>query len=213
MSKWAFERRASGWYRFCNRLVKTACGKDPQDAFRLTLIDIIMKKLCVLLPLLMPVFACFGQAEKWAVGFEAGEPIAVSLRKYGDRNALDVSFGTYLGIFKGKDNYKVSNDDLGGLGVMLNVTYLWYVPMFNERMIAYAGPGVQVNSRRYYPDRNVRSVYTTNISTGPSATAGLEFFFANKPTSFFVEGGGYLEFIPKFFYFNPNLSIGLRHNF
>jgi hypothetical protein len=59
----------------------------------------------------------------------------------------------------------------------------------------------------------VRSVYTINISTGPSATAGLEFFFAQKPTSFFVEGGSYLEFIPKFFYFNPNLSIDLRQNF
>lgn len=172
-----------------------------------------MKKLCVLLPLLLSGFFSLGQAQKWAVGFEAGEPIAVSLRKYGDRNALDVSFGTYLGMFKGKDNYKVSNDDLGGLGVMFNVTYLWYAPLFNGRMIAYAGPGVQVNSRRYYPDRNVKSVYTTNISTGPSATAGLEFFFAQKPASFFVEGGGYLEFIPKFFYFNPTLSIGLRHNF
>lgn len=180
---------------------------------RLSLIGIIMKKLCLLLVVLLTGFVSYGQTQKWAVGFEAGEPIAVSLRKYGDRNALDVSFGTYLGMFKGKDNYKVSNDDLGGLGVMFNATYLWYVPMFNDRMIAYIGPGVQINSRRYYPDRNVRSVYTTNISTGPSATGGLEFFFAQKPTSFFVEGGGYLEFIPKLFYFNPNLSMGLRHNF
>jgi len=172
-----------------------------------------MKKLCLLLVVLLTGFVSYGQTQKWAVGFEAGEPIAVSLRKYGDRNALDVSFGTYLGMFKGKDNYKVSNDDLGGLGVMFNATYLWYVPMFNDRMIAYIGPGVQVNSRRYYPDRNVRSVYATNISTGPSATAGLEFFFGQRPASFFIEGGGYLEFIPKFFYFNPNLSIGLRHNF
>lgn len=172
-----------------------------------------MKRLCVLFLMLSSAFTTFGQAQKWAVGFEVGEPIGVSLRKYGDRNALDVSVGTYLGMFKGKDNYKVSNDDLGGLGIMVNVTYLWYAPLFNERMIAYIGPGVQVNSRRYYPNRNVRSVYTTNISTGPSGTGGLEFFFANRPASFFVEGGGYLEFIPKFFYFNPNISIGLRHNF
>ncbi len=207
------EDHVSRWYRFCSLLVKVAYRRTLWRAVRLTPIGIIMKKLCLLLPLLLCVFACFGQAQKWAVGFEVGEPIAVSLRKYGDRNALDVSFGTYLGMFKSKENYKVSNDDLGGVGVMFNVTYLWYAPLFNERMIAYAGPGVQVNSRRYYPDRNVKSVYTTNISTGPSATAGLEFFFAQKPTSFFVEGGGYLEFIPKFFYFNPNLSLGLRHNF
>jgi hypothetical protein len=36
---------------------------------------------------------------------------------------------------------------------------------------------------------------------------------SEKPTSFFAEESGCLEFIPKFFYFNPNLSMGLRHNF
>jgi hypothetical protein len=172
-----------------------------------------MKKLALLIALYLCFHTAFAQTRKWALGFEVGEPIAVSVRKYGDRNALDISIGTYIGLFKGKDNYKVSNDDLGSIGVMFNGTYLWYAPLFNERMTAYAGPGVQVNSRRYYPDRDVKAVYTTNISTGPSATAGLEFFFANKPSSFFIEGGGYLELIPKFFYFNPNLSIGLRHNF
>jgi hypothetical protein len=153
------------------------------------------------------------QTQKWAVGFKVGEPIAVSLRKYGDRNALDVSVGTYIGLFKNKNTYKVPSDDLAGVGIMFNGTYLWYVPFLNERMIAYGGVGVQINSRRYYPDRNIKSVHTNNISTGPSATAGLEFFFANKPTSFFVEGGGYIELLPKIFYFNPNLSLGLRHNF
>ena len=172
-----------------------------------------MKKLLLLSSLFLFVTDAFSQSQDWALGFEVGEPIAVSVRKYGDRNALDISFGTYIGLFKSKDNYKVSNDDMGSVGVMFNASYEWYVPLFNERISAYAGPGVQVNSRRYYPDRNVKSVYTTNISTGPSATVGLEFFFAQKPASFFVEGGGYLELIPKLFYFNPTLSIGLRHNF
>ena len=172
-----------------------------------------MKKSILLSFLILSVFSSFAQPQKWAVGFEVGEPIGVSLRKYGDRNALDISVGTYVGFFKNKENYKVSNDDMGNIGIMFNATYLWYVPFFNDRMIAYAGPGLQVNSRRYYPDRNVKSVHTTNISTGPSGTAGLEFFFAQKPASFFIEGGGYLELIPKFFYFNPMLSLGLRHNF
>ena len=173
----------------------------------------ITKKLFLLCSLSLFASPVFSQVQTWAVGFEVGEPIGVSVRKYGDRNALDISMGTYIGLFKSKDNYKVSNDDLGSLGVMFNATYLWYAPLLNDRMSVYAGPGVQVNSRRYYPDRNVKSVYTTNISTGPSATAGLEFFFAQRPASFFVEGGGYLELIPKFFYFNQTLSIGLRHNF
>ena len=30
---------------------------------------------------------------------------------------------------------------------------------------------------------------------------------------FYADGGGSLEFIPKFFYFDPRLGIGLRHNF
>ncbi|QRR01047.1 hypothetical protein [Dyadobacter sandarakinus] len=172
-----------------------------------------MKKLILIAAAVLSGLSAYAQPETWAVGFEVGEPIGVSIRKYGDRNALDLSVGTYIGLFKSKDNYKVSNDDLGSVGVSVNATYLWYVPLLNERMTVYAGPGLQVNSRRYYPNRDIKAVYTTNVSLGPSGTAGLEFFFANKPASFFVEGGGYLEFIPKFFYFNPNLSIGLRHNF
>jgi len=172
-----------------------------------------MKKYFFGLVLFFFAFETQAQTQKWAIGFEVGEPVALSLRKYGDRNALDVSIGTYTGLFKSRDTYKNSNDKLGGVGVAFNATYLWYAPLFNERMIAYIGPGVQINSRRYFPDRNVKSVYTSNISTGPSLTGGLEFFFSSKPTSFFVEGGGYIELIPKIFYFNPNLSVGLRHNF
>lgn len=172
-----------------------------------------MKKFILGASFFLSVISANAQVQRWAVGFEVGEPIAVSVRKYGDRNALDLSVGTYIGLFKSKDNYKVSNDDLGGVGVMFNGTYLWYVPLLNERITTYAGVGVQVNSRRYYPDRNVKSVHTTNISTGPSGTVGIEFFFGSKPASFFVEGGGYAELIPKILYFNPNLSLGLRHNF
>ncbi len=172
-----------------------------------------MNKYILLTGLLLSFFVANAQTKKWAVGFEVGEPSAISLRKYGDRNALDVSVGTYVGLFKGKKTYKTSTDDLADVGIMFNATYLWYVPMFNERMMAYGGVGVQVNSRRYYPNKNLREAYTTNISTGPSATVGLEFFFAQKPTSVFIEGGTYLELLPKIFYLNPNLSIGIRHNF
>jgi hypothetical protein len=172
-----------------------------------------MKKLLVLTLLIFASSPLFAQIQSWAVGAQVGEPFAVGVRKYGDRNALDVKIGSYIGLFKGKDTYKTSGDELATLGLMFNATYVWYVPFFNERMSAYAGPGVQVNSRRYYPNRLVKSVHTTNISTGPSGTVGLEFFFAQKPTSLFLEGGGYLELIPKIFYFNPTLSLGLRHNF
>ncbi|WP_215232302.1 hypothetical protein [Dyadobacter linearis] len=172
-----------------------------------------MKTLLLLSILFLSATTAFSQTQDWAFGVEVGEPIGVSIRKYGERNALDISVGTYIGLFKDKQNYKVSNDDLGSVGIMFNASYEWYVPLLNERISAYAGPGVQVNSRRYYPNRNIKEVHTTNISLGPSGTVGLEFFFARKPASFFVEGGGYLELIPKIFYFNPTLSVGLRHNF
>lgn len=172
-----------------------------------------MKKYFLIVTFLLIAFVVEAQTQKWAVGFKVGEPIAVSVRKYGDRNALDLSIGTYIGLFKSKKTYKSSNDDLGGVGVMFNGTYLWYVPFLNDRMMAYGGLGAQLNSRRYYPNKDIKQSHTNNISLGPSATAGLEFFFAAKPTSFFVEGGAYVELLPKIFYFNPNLSVGLRHNF
>jgi hypothetical protein len=172
-----------------------------------------MIKYYLIAAFLLSVGSSFAQTQKWALGFKVGEPTAVSLRKYGDRNALDLSVGTYIGLFKSKKTYKNSGDDLGDVGIMFNGTYLWYVPMLNERMMAYGGVGVQVNSRRYYPNKNIREAHTSNISTGPSATVGLELFFAQKPTSVFLEGGAYLELLPKIFYLNPNLSIGIRHNF
>jgi hypothetical protein len=172
-----------------------------------------MKKYYLASLLLISVLTANAQTQRWAVGFKLGEPTGVNIRKYGDRNGLDITVGTYTGFLRNKKTYKTSNDDLGAIGISFNGTYLWYVPMFNERMIAYGGVGVQLNSRRYYPDRNRKEVHTTNISTGPSAMGGLEFFFARKPTSFFVEGGAYVELLPKIFYFNPNLNIGLRHNF
>jgi hypothetical protein len=172
-----------------------------------------MKSFFLLPFFLLSFFIAKAQTKKWAVGFEVGEPTAVSIRKYGDRNALDVSLGTYTGLLKGKKTYKTKNDDLGDIGIMFNATYLWYVPMINDRMIAYGGAGVQVNSRRYFPDKTKREQYVRNISTGPSVTAGLELFFAQKPTSVFLEGGAYLEMLPKIFYLNPSLSLGIRHNF
>ncbi|WP_149244610.1 RNA 3'-terminal phosphate cyclase [Dyadobacter sp. 32] len=172
-----------------------------------------MKKFIFAGALLFLFSASKAQTQKWAIGVKVGEPTAISLRKYGDQNALDISFGTYVGLLKSKKTYKTSNDDLADIGMMFNATYLWYVPMLNERMMAYGGVGVQINSRRYFPNKDKRDVYTSNISTGPSVTAGLEVFFAQKPTSVFLEGGTYLELLPKIFYLNPNLAIGIRHNF
>lgn len=169
-----------------------------------------MKRLLLLFAFIFTFSIANAQPEKWALGFKLGEPVGAVLRKYGDRNALDITVGTYTGLLKSTNAYREGK--YSDIGFMVNGTYLWLVPMFNDRMQAYGGVGVQINSRRYFPDIN-SNVHTNNISTGPSFTGGLEFFFAQKPTSFFIEGGGYIELLPKVFYFNPNLNIGLRHNF
>lgn len=184
--------------------------KPGQKNYRYYLSNTFMKKFLLLFAF---VFACAlaqAQPEKWAIGVKVGEPVGVVLRKYGDRNALDITVGTFTSLLKKKE-YR--DGEYSSIGFMLNGTYLWFVPMFNDRMLAYGGVGVQINSRKYYPDVNLKAADTKNISTGPSFTGGLEFFFAQKPTSFFVEGGGYVELLPKVFYFSPNLNIGLRHNF
>jgi len=170
-----------------------------------------MKRYLLLFAFIFTFSIANAQPEKWALGFKLGEPVGVVLRKYGDRNALDITVGTYTGLLKSKDTYREGK--YSDIGFMLNGTYLWFVPLFNERMLAYGGVGVQINSRKYYPNPSIKEVHTNNISTGPSFTGGLEFFFAQKPTSFFIEGGGFIELLPKVFYFNPNLSLGLRHNF
>lgn len=152
------------------------------------------------------------QTKRWAFGLKLGEPIGLHLRKYGERNALDLTLGTYGGFFAQSRPYRKGYYQTTGL--MFNGTYLWYVPFFNERMSAYAGFGAQVNSRRYFEDQfGTVTVFDRSISLGPSGTAGIEYFARRKSTSYFLEGGGYAEFVPDFMYVSPQLSFGIRTNF
>ncbi|GAB2789018.1 hypothetical protein GCM10027275_37440 [Rhabdobacter roseus] len=171
-----------------------------------------MKKCIVIVSLLLFVGSSLAQAQiqSWAAGFKLGEPTGVNLRKYGDRNALDITVGTYGMLLGNYRDYRSGN--YRTMGLMLNGSYLWYAPLFRERMSAYAGVGLQVNSRRYYPNR-FDNLHVKNISLGPSGTVGLEYFSPYKSTSFFLEGGAYVEFLPGFFFTSPQLSIGIRTNF
>ncbi|TDB61829.1 hypothetical protein [Arundinibacter roseus] len=156
----------------------------------------------------------FAQPRRWAVGAKLGEPTALNLRKYGDRNALDIALGTYGGLVGKNRVYRKGTYQ--SVGVMLNVTYLWYVPFINNRMTAYAGFGGQINARHYYPDPSAMTAevsYPKSISLGPGGTVGLEYFSRMKTTSFFLEGGGYTELLPDFLFLSPQLSFGIRNNF
>ncbi|GAB3166019.1 hypothetical protein [Telluribacter humicola] len=170
------------------------------------------KQVFTIILLLSVVTLASAQTQRWAIGFKLGEPTGLNLRKYGDRNALDITVGTYGGILGMDRSYR--NGSYRNAGVMLNASYLWYAPLLAERMTVYTGVGAQLNSRRYYPDRfsNV-GAYTNNISIGPSATAGLEYFSARSASSYFVEGGTYVELLPAFLFLSPQISAGIRHNF
>lgn len=168
------------------------------------------KGFLIILLFLSTVEGGFAQTENWAVGVKVGEPIGLNIRKYGDRNALDITLGTYGGILKSNADYR--KGDFRGLGVSLNATYLWYGSFFNDTMIGYAGIGGQINKRRYYGNKETKE-YSSPISLGPAASAGLEYFLPDKPLSIFVETGFYMELLPGIGYTSPQFNVGVRHNF
>lgn len=151
------------------------------------------------------------QTRSWAIGFKIGEPTGLDFRKYGDRNALDITLGTYGGILAQNAAYRKGSYRTTGL--MLNGTYLWYTHFFRDRMTAYAGVGGQVNSRRYFPDLPGNISFSRSVSLGPSGTVGLEYFSRAKSKSYFLEGGGYVELVPDIGYASPQISFGVRYNF
>lgn len=175
-----------------------------------------MKKLALILTFTL----CFGlaqaQDDNWAVGFKLGEPTGVNIRKYFNNiHAIDVSIGTYGGVFSNDRDYRSGRYKTTGLAVQVH--YLWTTPLFNSEAVrVYYGLGGQVNSRRYYPD-NKRNLPAPGdrektISLGGSAIGGVEYFIPDNRISVFLEGGTYVELLPRPFYFSPNLSAGIRFN-
>ena len=86
----------------------------------------------------------------------------------------------------------------------------------SETVHVYYGLGGQVNSRSYYPD-NKRTLPSPGdrerpISLGGSAIGGFEYFIPDNKISVFLEGGVYVELLPRPFYLSPNLSAGIRFN-
>jgi hypothetical protein len=172
-----------------------------------------MMRICLpALLLLLTVSGSFAQTRRWAIGFKLGEPTGLNFRKYGDRNALDMTLGSYGGLLAQQKEYRKGWYRTTGL--MLNGTYLWYAAFFNGHLTTYAGVGVQVNSRKYYEERlGTVNVHARSVSLGPSGTAGLEIFSRAKASSFFMEAGGYAELVPDFLYMSPQISVGARTNF
>ena len=153
------------------------------------------------------------QYDNWAVGFKLGEPTGVNIRKYFNNiHAIDVSIGTYGAILSNDRKYRGDEGIYKNAGLAVQVHYLWHTPVFNSESVhVYYGLGGQVNSRRSYPKR-LNGDYQKNISLGGSVLGGFEYFIPDNRISVFLEGGTYLELLPRPFYLSPNLSAGIRFN-
>ncbi|WAC14343.1 hypothetical protein [Dyadobacter pollutisoli] len=160
---------------------------------------------------------CFGfahaQYDNWAVGFKLGEPTGVNIRKYFNNiHALDVTIGTYGGVLSNNRKYRGDEGIYKNAGLSLQVHYLWHTPLFNSEAVhVYYGLGGQVNSRRSYPKR-LNGNYEKDISLGGSALGGIEYYIPDNRMSIFLEGGTYVELLPRPFYLSPNISAGVRFN-
>ena len=172
-----------------------------------------MKKLIFTFLSILVFSAAQAQYDNWAVGFKLGEPTGINVRKYFNNiHAIDISVGTYGGIF-GKDrDYRGSNGRYKNTGLAIQAHYLWHTPFFNSESVhVYYGLGGQLNSRRTYPDR-LNGDYEKSISLGGSVLGGFEYYIPNNRISVFIEGGTYMELVPRPFFFSPNLSGGIRFN-
>ena len=161
----------------------------------------------------------YAQYDKnWAIGFRIGEPLGVNVRKYINEgeNALDLNIGTYGFIYNKDVKYNGGYYHDGGL--MIQGHYLWVGEVFKKEWVHYyLGFGGQINSRKHYENvtiagtANPVEVGTSKIALGGSGTAGLEFKLENN-LGIFVDAGLYIEVIPAIFYFNPQVSAGVRIN-
>lgn len=180
-----------------------------------------MRKAILTILCLSATFSGFAQAyyNNWALGVRAGEPLGINIRKYfseGNR-AFDVNIGTY-GFFWGRQKYygKERNGDkklvYDGAGFLFQGMYNYHKALFRREALHLTyGYGVQINSRRLYQaDRTASAV--RQISLGPAVDLGLEYDLPSNDLSVFMEGGGYVELIPRPFLAHPQLNVGIRLN-
>jgi hypothetical protein len=174
--------------------------------------------------LFVTVLACLGwlltanqslaQYNNWSVGFRIGEPSGVNVRKYfGNNHAFDLNIGTYGGIYGNHRSYR--SGQYKSVGLSIQGHYITHAALTKSESIrAYYGFGGQINTRRYYADRLAYAgEYENALSLGVSGVGGLEFFPPNKPYSFFLETGLYVELLQAPFFLSLNSGLGMRYNF
>ncbi len=151
----------------------------------------------------------------WAVGFRVGEPLGFNARKYfqnGDK-AFDINIGTYGFIYNRQRRY--NGGEYKTAGLMIQGLYLWNKAIFNRDWAhVYYGFGGQINNRNHYADILISQKidHIKKVSLGPTGTAGIELKLPNQPIAFFMDAGLYVEALPSPFFWNGQVSGGLRLN-
>jgi|GEM_PF-454520 hypothetical protein len=155
----------------------------------------------------------------WAVGLRVGEPLGINVRKYfaqGER-AFDVNIGTYGFLYGRKRNYGRGQNkgEYFDAGLMVQGVYSWlWSPGAGDMFHFSYGFGGQINNRNHLLERfrGNRADKVKKISLGPTAVGGIEVSLPNNDLAVFLDGGAYVEALPSIFFFNWQVSGGVRLN-
>lgn len=180
-----------------------------------------MKKQLTLLALFIAttLTASAQYDNNWALGLRVGEPLGINIRKYfaqGER-AFDVNIGTY-GFLYGRERDYGRGQNKGeykSAGLMIQGVYSWvWSPGAGDLLHFSYGVGGQINNRDHYLDKliGVREDKVKKISLGPTAVGGIEVNLPNNDLAVFLDGGAYVEALPSIFFFNWQVSGGVRLN-
>jgi len=159
-------------------------------------------------------FLAQSQLKNWGSGLRVGEPGGFMIRKYlpNGLNAIEVSMGTYGGLWGTHRNYKAGT--FQNIGLTISALYLWHHPtILNPNLHTYYGFGPQYTVRDYYSP-NVKIADEVRKGLGGAVIGGIEYFPIDAPNlSFFAEIGFYSEISPNPFFTHPQGGIGTRVNF
>lgn len=140
----------------------------------------------------------------WSVGFRAGEPLGLTVRKYlgAERmRAFELNVGTFGGLWA--IDRRHGGREYRNTGLAINAQLIGFRNINSSGSFqAYYGLGGQVNRRREYRRDNLDVSYRRQTTLGLSGTAGLEYRIPDRPISLFADAGLYAEvfYVPLWFH-------------
>lgn len=179
--------------------------------------------------------------QNWGVGFRLGDPSGITLKKYGDGHAFEMSLGR-TSLFRNSryhyDHYNHWYEDQhfdhtehqlldynASVALGLQLHYLWQRQIGTiEGFDWYAGLGGQLRAQQYSYDYRYKpangpewvTVYDERVletDLGVDGVIGLEYTFSEVPISMFVDGTLFMELFNDPFLFRPQAGTGVRFRF